>query len=166
MNLTWPRFHDSSFRPSLREQWDIHWRANLRMLRRPWDLVFFNLISFSPLLLLMGLMWLFPDLFEGSGPDLSALLLTTVVTAAIFFTLQHVAFVVAMNLTYVPHVHAVLRDRGVPVCGRCGHRLPPATPKAACSECGHTDASATMCDSPGVSSMVDAPDRALEDSQR
>lgn len=166
MNLTWPKFHDSSFRPTLRERWRFHWRANLRMLRRPRDLVLFNLISFAPLLLLLGFMWLFPGLYESSSGDLSALLLTTVATAAFFFALQHVAFVVAMNLTYVPHVHAVLRDQGIPVCGRCGHRLPPTTPGAACPECGHTGASATMCDSVGVSSTFDAPDRTLEDSQR
>ena len=166
MNLTWPKFHDSSFRPTLRERWRFHWQANLRMLRRPRDLVLFNLISFAPLLLLMAFMWLFPGLYESSTGDFSALVLTTMAMATFFLALQHVAFVVAMNLTYVPHVHAVLRDQGIPVCARCGHRLPPATPGATCPECGETGTSATMYDSVGVPSTFDVPDRSSEDAQR
>lgn len=153
MNVLWPVFHDPSYRPSLAARLDFHWKANLRMLRRPRDIVLFSLISFAPLLLLVSFMRLFPDLFRAVStptnpvPDMAPLLFTTLLTFVVFLVLQHVAFVVAINLTYVPHVRSVLRDRGVPLCRRCAQLLPPHAPDSACPECGHTESLATMNDS-------------------
>lgn len=150
MNLLWPVFHDPSYRPSLAERLTLHWKANVRMLRRPWDILLFSLISFAPLLLLIGFQSLFPSLYTVAStptspvPDLGPLIFTTLVTALFFLVLQHFAFVLAMNLTYVHHVRTVLLDRGVPLCPRCAQLLPPHTPAAACPECGHAASLATM----------------------
>ena len=106
MNVLWPVFHDPSYRPSLAERLDFHWKANLRMLRQPRDIVLFSLISFAPLLLLVSFMRLFPDLFRAVStptnpvPDMAPLLFTTLLTFVVFLVLQHFAFVLAMNLTY------------------------------------------------------------------
>jgi hypothetical protein len=75
---------------------------------------------------------------------MAPLLFTTLLTFVVFLVLQHVAFVVAINLTYVPHVRSVLRDRGIPLCPRCAQLLPPDTPDAGCPECGHPASLATM----------------------
>ncbi|MCP4014417.1 MAG: hypothetical protein GY728_15045 [Phycisphaeraceae bacterium] len=150
MNVLWPVFHDPSYRPSLAERLTFHWKANLRMLRQPRDIVLFSLISFAPLVLLVFFMRLFPDLFKAVStpanpvPNMAPLLFTTLATFVVFLVLQHFAFVLAMNLTYVHHVRTVLLDRGVPLCPRCAQLLPPHTPAAACPECGHAASLATM----------------------
>ena len=162
MNHLWPVFHDPAYQPSLRERLSFHWQANLRMLRCPRDMVLFTLISFAPLALLYGFMTLFPGLYTatstgGANPtiDMAPLMFTTVVTFMVFLVLQHLAFVLAMNLTYIHHVRAELGARGVPVCPRCANLLPPHTPGAACPECGATRQSATMPDSDRMGSSND-----------
>ena len=75
MNVLWPVFHDPSYRPSLAERLDFHWKANLRMLRQPRDIVLFSLISFAPLLLLVSFMRLFPDLFRAVSTEDAILLI-------------------------------------------------------------------------------------------
>jgi hypothetical protein len=163
MNLLRPVFHDRAFRPGLREMIAIHWRANLRMLRHPRDIAIFTVISMLPVLGLLGLAELFPA-FLGSGPatpgnpmiELQSLLLRVIAVAVVFLALQHVAFMIAMDLTYIPHVRAAIRDRGVPLCPRCGHLLPPDAPDAACSECGATGSSATIRDSGRADATVAA----------
>jgi hypothetical protein len=145
MNLfLWPRYHDPSYRPTLRELVSIHWRANLRMLRVPRDLVVFTVISILPVLGLFAATELFPTFFSGA-PD--EILVRLVAICLLFFPVQHVAFMIAMDLTYTPHVRAAIRERGVPVCLRCGHLLPPNAPDASCPECGATGSSATIRDS-------------------
>lgn len=151
MNLLRPRFHDPAFRPDLRTQVALHWDANLRMLRRPLDVVLFTVISMLPVGGLValdaglpeGLVGLVTDRADGTG----TMVLRSLAIAAVFLPLQHVAFMVAMDLTYIPHVRAAMQARGVPVCRRCGSLLPPETPDAACSECGHPGSSATIRDS-------------------
>lgn len=169
MNHLWPVFHDPAYQPSLQERLSFHWQANLRMLRSPRDMVLFTLISFAPLALLFGFMTLFPGLYTatstgGANPtiDMAPLMFTTVVTFMVFLVLQHLAFVLAMNLTYVHHVREELHDRGVPVCSRCANLLPPHTPGAACPECGATRSSATMSDSDQKGSEIDP---AVHDSE-
>ena len=173
MNHLWPVFHDPSYQPSLRERLDFHWAANLRMLRSPWDVVLFTLISFTPLLLLIGFQTLFPGLYTATsttGPnptmDVGPLMFTTLVTFVVFLVLQHVAFVLAMNLTYVHHVHAVFRGRGMPLCPECAQLLPPHAPGASCPECGAGLLSATMSDSGRQESIDDAPAPHSEDPPR
>ena len=153
MNLLWPVFHDPSYKPSLSERLGFHWQANLRMLRHPKDIALFSLISFAPLLLLVSFMRLFPDLFRAVStptnpvPNMAPLLFTTLVTFVVFLVLQHLAFVLAINLTYLDHVRSALLDRGIPLCPRCAQLLPPDTPDAGCPECGHSPSLATMNDS-------------------
>lgn len=173
MNHIWPVFHDPAYRPSLRERLDFHWAANLRMLRRPRDIVLFTVISFTPLLLLIGFQTLFPGLYTATltaGPnptmDVGPLMFTTLVTFVVFLVLQHVAFVLAMNLTYVHHVHAVFRDRGMPLCPKCAQLLPPHTPGASCPECGEPRSSATMSDLSRSRSNDDPSASQLEDPTR
>ena len=172
MNHIWPVFHDPAYKPSPRERLAFHWHANLRMLRRPWDMVLFTLISFSPLALLMCFQALFPDLYRvvstptNPTPDIAPMMFTTLVTFMVFLVIQHFAFMLALNLTYVHHVHSVLRDRGVPLCPRCGQLLPPHTPEASCPECGATPSSATMSDSDRTASISDPTVRDSEDPPR
>lgn len=151
MNLLRARFHAPEYRPSWRTKVAVHWDANLRMLRRPMDIVVFTIISFLPsaaLLLIVGLApWIWVPGSAGGPPttiDLPLFLLRTLATLAVFLPLQHVAFMIAMDLTYIPHVRATLRARGVPVCPACGHLLPPESPDASCPECGDAGSSATM----------------------
>ena len=153
MNVLWPVFHDPSYRPALAERLTFHWKANLRMLRHPKDIVLFSLISFAPLLLLVSFMRLFPELFRAVStpmnpvPNMAPLLFTTLVTFVAVLVLQHLAFVVAITLPYVSHVRSALLDRGVPLCRRCAQLLPPHAPDSACPECGHPASLATMKDS-------------------
>ena len=173
MNHLWPVFHDPAYQPSLQERLSFHWQANLRMLRSPRDMVLFTLISFAPLALLFGFMTLFPGLYTatstgGANPtiDMAPLMFTTVVTFMVFLVLQHIAFVLAMNLTYVHHVREELHDRGVPVCVRCANLLPPHTPGATCPECGATQLSATMSDSDQPASVNEPEVHELEGPPR
>ncbi|MAD19418.1 MAG: hypothetical protein CMJ52_04250 [Planctomycetaceae bacterium] len=172
MKSLWPVFHDPSYKPSSVERLSLHWQANLRMLRRPRDIVLFTLISFVPLLLLVGFQTLFPNLYSVSisqaNPtrDVAPLLLAALVTMLAFLVLQHFAFLLAINLTYLHHVRSVLLDRGVPLCVRCAHLLPPQTPEAACPECGATPPSATMSDSNRKASIDDPTVMDSEDSPR
>ncbi len=150
MNILWPVFHDPSYKPSLAERLAFHWQANLRMLRRPRDVVLFCVISFAPLLLLIGVQTIFPGLYSVSitqanpSPNMAPLMFTALVTLLVFLVLQHFAFMLAINLTYLHHVRSALLDRGIPLCPRCAQLLPPDTPDAGCPECGHPASLATM----------------------
>lgn len=154
----WPRFHDPSFKPGFRENLSIHWAANLLMLRHPRDMVVFTIVSFIPVAAYATFVAAFPDLFSANAlvqADVNQLLLVSLATLLVWGIAQHIAFVQAMEMTYVPHVRTALRDRGIPVCLRCGHLLPPKTPNAACSECGDPGSSATIDDS-GRAAATDA----------
>jgi uncharacterized paraquat-inducible protein A len=67
--------------------------------------------------------------------DTTVLLLVVAGVVAAWLVAQHLFFVYAMQRWYAPFVRRELSRRGLPVCERCGHRLPPRTP-AACPECG------------------------------
>jgi hypothetical protein len=151
MNLIWPCFYDSEYRPTQLERLVIHWKANLRMLRFPRDIGLFTVISLIPMICLLSFAEWLPGPF-GSGPatpgapltELQTLAPVLLLIAVGFLALQHLAFVAAMNLTYVHHVRAVLRERGVPVCERCGQLLSPDRPESTCSECGHRSLATTL----------------------
>ncbi len=173
MNLIRPVFHDPAYRPPLRELIAIHWTANLRMLRRPRDIAIFTAISMVPVLTLFAAVEVFPEFLRtgSANPgnimlELQSLLLRVIAVGVGFLAVQHVAFMIAIELTYTPHVRAAIRDRGVPVCLRCGHLLPPNDPEAPCPECGTTGSSATIRDS-GRAAAKDAtpanPDMANPD---
>ncbi len=151
MNLLWPDFHDPTYRPGFRDRLSIHWQANLRMLGHPRDIAVFTVISFLPLALLLLLEASFPSFFASGSTspaaiskELPSILLRVLVVAVIFLVLQHLAFVFAMNLTYVGHVRRTLGDRGIPVCRRCGQLLAPDRPESACPECGHRPMATTL----------------------
>ena len=138
MNLLRPDFHDPSYRPGFRDRMSIHWSANLRMLRHPRDMAVFTVISFLPLAVLLLLVPAFPRVFVHGA------LMGMIAFAVSFLVLQHLSFVLAMNLTYVHHVQAVLHRRGIPVCRRCGQLLAPDRPESACPECGHRPLATTL----------------------
>lgn len=153
MNLIWPHFYDPAFRPTHRERLAIHWKANLRMLRFPRDIAVFTVISLIPILaLLLFSEWLPVLFFNGPAAagapfaELKTVAPALVLVVLVFLLLQHVAFVTAMNLTYVHHVRAVLSEQGIPVCERCGQLLAPDHPESACPECGYRPLATTLDD--------------------
>ncbi len=149
----WPRFHDPALRLTLPQRWRVHWRANLLMLRCPRDLIIFTAWTMGPVVLLFVLVESVPQVFSANAndpADINRLLLVSLLTLAVFFGIQHVVFVAAMQQTYVPHVRRALVERGIPVCLDCGQLLPPETPGARCPECGSDRGSATMTNRPKV----------------
>ena len=100
MNLIWPCFYDSEYRPTQLERLVIHWKANLRMLRFPRDIGLFTVISLIPMICLLWFAEWFPGLF-GSGPatpgapltELQTLAPVLLLIAVGFLALQHLAFV-------------------------------------------------------------------------
>lgn len=137
----WPRFHDRAYRPSVIEQFAIHWRANLLMLRSPVAVVAFLLLSIWPFgLLLLGI-WcivhLGPGLSAGSpfvgGPVLGPAAFIAAFVG--YLLLQHIAFSLALVWTYAPFVRAAIRERGTPMCLHCGQLL-HAQGVDRCPECG------------------------------
>ena len=145
----WPSFHDPAFKPSFLGNLAIHWKANLSMLRTPRDVVEFTAISLVPVACLFLATLLLPSLFTASSSvpgSFERLTWVLLVTALLFLPFQHVAFVVAMQRTYVPHVRRALGRVGTPVCLDCGNLLDPSDPGSECPECGHRDGSATMGD--------------------
>lgn len=128
----WPRFHDVAYRPSLREQVIVHWRANLLMLRSPSAITSFMLLSLWPVALLLATWWLLGFL-DDNNPFLtrsSTGLATAAATFLGFLLLQHVAFSQALIVSYAPFVRRAIRARGTPVCVHCGHVLGAGTPPA------------------------------------
>ncbi|MBL9147823.1 MAG: hypothetical protein JNM94_03935 [Phycisphaerae bacterium] len=137
-SIWWPSFHDPSFAPPLREQLSLHWKANLGMLRSPRAIASFCVLSLLPTLVLVaGIL-----VVEATTKDLAGILSTTgglvaaLVVGAAYLLVQHVTFVVAMNRSYGPFVRSAMRNRGIRVCERCGHLLPPSGLPSTCGECG------------------------------
>ena len=134
----WPRFHDPALRLSLREQAELHWDANVLMLR-DWRACWsFTWISLIPAVLFVGAVRL--AVVDDQGRALGSLSPTTqlalgLALVPLYLLLQHVAFSIAMKRTYIPFVRAALTARGHPTCIACGQLLGPATP-AKCPECG------------------------------
>jgi hypothetical protein len=131
-----PRFFDESYRPTFREQVALHWQANLLMLRSPRAVLGFCVISLLPVAAL-ALFWWVMGWLDPADPLLARGREAAVVAAVTFLgflLLQHLAFVQAMERTYIPFVREAMRCRGVPVCLACGQRL--ALGQADCPECG------------------------------
>ena len=157
MMRLWPRFHDPALRLTLPQRWSVHWRANMLMLRSPRDLILFTVWTMGPAVLLVVLVESMSGLLEADAmnrTEANRLLMVTLLILAVFFSIQHVVFVVAMQRTYVPHVRRALGERGIPVCLDCGQLLPPETPGARCPECGSDRGSATMTDRPKPPSIA------------
>ena len=125
---------------SLREQLSVHFWANWLMLRQFRDLAISTAFALIPSGAFALLLWVARPLRRG-GPldagryDLSTVILIVACVIAAWLATQHFFFVYAMQRWYAPFVRREIARRGIPMCERCGHRLPPVTP-AACPECG------------------------------
>ena len=76
MNLLWPKFHDADFRPDLRTNVRLHFRANLAMLRSVRDTVLFILISLIPIGVVLLALLFFPLTIPGTaGPSTAIIIL-------------------------------------------------------------------------------------------
>lgn len=134
MNLIWPKFHDSDFRPGYLAMLRIHWHANLSMLRSARDVGLFMLISFIPVGVLLLVLSIFPLSFDPMSPASSSIISLVLLGLLVFYLIQHVAFMVAIDLTYTPYVRSAIRRTGTPICQRCGQLL--HDDGASCPECG------------------------------
>jgi hypothetical protein len=125
---------------SLRQQFVVHFWANWEMLKRPRDLAISSLFALIPSAALTAVVWLARPHRRG-GPlqalagDQTLLLLVMAGVIVAWLAAQHLFFVYSMQRWYAPFVRRELCRRGFPMCERCGHRLPQATP-ATCPECG------------------------------
>jgi len=131
----WPQWFPPDLRLPLREQLAVHWRANVLMLRSPAAILGFCGWSLLPLIPLLAAAWA-AGWIGGEPRGLGSAwgLATYAAAIAAYLLLQHLAFVEAIDRTYLPYVRRALCDRGIPVCGACGHRLDLAA--ARCPECG------------------------------
>ena len=137
MNVLWPYFHDPEFKPDRRERYAMHWKANLLMLKSFRAVSVFLIISLTPITLFVILFEFIGPLGidqTGGGPNLTTLVTTQLGLMIAYLCVQHMAFVIAMNITYVPYVRQAIRDRGTPICLECGHLL--ASDSSRCTECG------------------------------
>lgn len=134
MNLIWPRFHDPDYRPGHLAMLKIHWQANLAMLRSIRDVGLFMLISLLPVGMLLLILAMFPVGFDPTVPATGSILGLLIVGLLVFYLVQHVAFMIAMELTYTHHVRRAIQRGGTPICLRCGHLLHEVNDL--CSECG------------------------------
>lgn len=134
MNLIWPRFHDPDYRPGHLAMLKIHWQANLAMLRSSRDVGLFMLISLVPVGTLLLVLAMFPLRFDPTAPATGPILGLLIVGLLAFYLVQHVAFMVAMELTYTHHVRRAIQRGGTPICLRCGYLLHEVNDL--CSECG------------------------------
>jgi predicted RNA-binding Zn-ribbon protein involved in translation (DUF1610 family) len=138
----WPRFHDAAYRPSMREQFAMHWRANILMLRAPRAIVAFLLVSLWPVAVLLAIWWLLGFLGDHNPfvTQNTAGYLTAAATFAGFLLLQHIAFSQALVHSYAPFVRRAMCERGTPVCVACGTLLAPPRDASGgmtrCPECG------------------------------
>ncbi|MGA1468489.1 MAG: hypothetical protein ACO38V_12690 [Phycisphaerales bacterium] len=138
----WPQWFPPDLRLPFRTQLAIHWRANLLMLRSPAAVAGFCGWSFLPLVPLLAGAWA-AGWFTGEPRGLSTPAGLSIYGVAVlaYLLLQHLAFVRAIDRTYLPFVRDALRLRGIPVCRACGHRLAPGATR--CPECGLEAAAAT-----------------------
>ena len=124
----------------LAEQLRVHFWANWRMLLQWRDLVVSTAVALVPsAAFALALVSLRPfrrgGLLDLGRADLAAPLLMGACVVVAWLAVQHLFFVYAMQRWYAPYVRREIARRGIPMCVRCGHRLPPATPQA-CPECG------------------------------
>jgi hypothetical protein len=125
---------------SLREQLAVHFWANWEMLRQFRDLAVSTVVALVPTGAFALLLWGFRPLRRGglldaSRADLGSIILIVATAIVAWLAVQHLFFVYAMQRWYAPFVRREIARRGIPMCERCGHRLPPQAP-ATCPECG------------------------------
>lgn len=131
----WPQWFPPDLRLPFRMQLAVHWRANLLMLRSPSAIAGFcgwSFLPLVPLLLGAGAAGWFTG--EPRGLSTPAGLAMYGIAVIAYLLLQHLAFVRAIDRTYLPFVREALGLQGIPVCRACGHRL--ASGASRCPECG------------------------------
>ena len=134
MNLIWPKFHDPDYRPGRLAMLRIHWQANLFMLRSARDVGLFMLVSFIPVGVLLLVLSFFPLSFDPMSPTSNSIISLILLGLLVFYLIQHVAFMIAIDLTYTPYVRSAIRRTGTPICQSCGQLLHDDV--ASCPECG------------------------------
>ena len=132
----WMRLHEP-VPISLGERLRIHLWANLRMLQRPGVLLLSSAVSILPTALFSLAVVVFAGLVDPRRAGSLPWELGLVAAVVIWLGSQHLFFVYAMQRWYAPFVRREFARRGMPMCDRCGQRLPPSTPDA-CPECGVT----------------------------
>ncbi|OUU95089.1 MAG: hypothetical protein CBC35_02980 [Planctomycetes bacterium TMED75] len=132
--MIWPKFHDRDYRPGHLFMMRIHLLANLSMLRSFRDTGLFLLISLIPVAILLLMLSVFPLTFDATTGVSGSIVILLLLGLLAFYLVQHVAFMVAMDLTYTPHVRNAIRRQGVPICQHCGQLL--HTDDVTCPECG------------------------------
>lgn len=130
----WMRLHEP-IRMSLGQRLRIHLWANLRMLQRPGVLLISSAVSIVPTVLFSLAVVVFVGRVDPRRAGSLPWELGLVAAIALWLASQHLFFVYAMQRWYAPFVRREFARRGVPMCDRCGHRLPPGMLEA-CPECG------------------------------
>lgn len=131
----WPQWFPDGVRLPFREQLAVHVRANVLMLRAPRAVLEFCVWSLLPLGPLLLVAWAAGWIGgEPRGLESSWGLATFAGVVLSYLLLQHLAFVKAIDRTYLPYVRQALCERGLKVCLRCGHRLIDRLER--CAECG------------------------------
>ncbi|NBX25332.1 MAG: hypothetical protein EBQ99_04690 [Planctomycetes bacterium] len=113
----------------------IHFWANIRMLQRPGVLLLSSVVSIVPTVVFSLAVVAFLGRVDPRRAGSWPWELGLVAAIAIWLIGQHLFFVYAMQRWYAPFVRREFGRAGMPMCERCGHRLPLARP-AACPECG------------------------------
>ena len=138
MNLIWPKFHDADYRPNLKTNVRMHFRANMAMLRSGRDTGLFLLISLLPIGVVLILLHFFPITISVAGGLSTGIIIMLLLGLIVFYLFQHFAFMIAIEKTYVSHVRRAIRLEGVPICIGCGQLL--HAEDVDCPECGPGDA--------------------------
>ena len=130
----WMRLHEPVRLP-LADRLRIHLWANIRMLARPGVLLLSSAVAVLPSAVFCLAMLLALDWIGSRRLGTTASLLALAGAVAVWLAVQHLFFVYSMQRWYAPFVRREFARRGMPMCERCGHRLPPS-PTATCPECG------------------------------
>ena len=134
MSYFWPKFHDADFRPDKKTKTRLHLQANMAMLRSPRDMCLFLFISLIPIAVVEITLFFFPITFVGTtGPTIASIILV-LLGVLVFCFFQHIAFMIAIDKTYISYVRRAIRRNGTPICIRCGHLL--HNDETTCPECG------------------------------
>ena len=137
MNIWWPDFYDSEFKPTFNENLAIHWKANMLMLRSPKAIALFCIITLLPIGACTAISEVAnPFVWDGATQELlTSILPLFTAFLFVFLIIQHICFVIAMNITYVPFVRDAIQAKGIPICKACGHLL--GKQSELCGECGN-----------------------------
>lgn len=114
-------------------------RAKTRFLGSPRDVMRVAAAAIAPeVILVVGMVWMISEV--QTSPTADGFVVKLVILMAGVHVLQFLAVAAALHRWFRPHVLAVLREVGQPVCIRCGYRMDGALDvpdvRARCPECG------------------------------